>query len=382
MKPIHLGSVRGIPVVVHWGAGAIVLILAFALGSGAFPLLAPGYRTTAYVLAGAIAGVGLLGSVFVHETAHAVVALRYDVPVKSIRLWILGGVAHLEQEAPHPKAEARIAGIGPLTSVIVGIVVGLAATGWLFAGGDRLFGMMLAWLAGTNGLLALFNLLPGLPLDGGRLLHAFLWKRRGDRAAATTSAARAGSVVGGLLIVIGGIEIVLGNFGGLWTAFIGWFLVGAARQEGAAARVDSAFHEMSIGQLMSPLPVEVPDWTPVRHLLEAPELRGRERFLAVDFDGEPTAIVVVAELPTRLAARQDPVGGFGVRLRDLGLPAPTKVDAATPAAPAIRAMAGPLVVTRNGAPVGVVTRSDVARFVTLRGMGLRPDRTLAADAPA
>lgn len=382
MKPIRLGSVRGIPVVVHWGAGVIVLILAVALGSGAFPLLAPGYRSAAYVLAGAIAGVGLLGSVFVHESAHAMVALRYDVPVKSIRLWILGGVAHLEQEAPDPRAEARIAGVGPLTSAVVGVVLGVVATVWLLAGGDRLFGMMLAWLAGTNGLLAVFNLLPGLPLDGGRLLHAWLWKRRGDRAAATTSAARAGSVVGGLLIVIGGVEIVLGNFGGLWTAFIGWFLVGAARQEGAAARVDSAFREVSVGELMSPLPVEVPDWIPVGQLLEAPELRDRDRFLGVDFDGDPTAVVVVAELPTRIAARQDPVGGHAVRIRDLALPAPAQVDTATPAAAAVRSMAGPLIITREGVPVGVVLQSDVARYVTLRRMGFRRDRTVAADAPA
>jgi hypothetical protein len=187
-------------------------------------------------------------------------------------------------------------------------------------------------------------------------------------------------VLGFVLIVVGGIEVLLGgSVSGLWTAFIGWFLLGAARQEGDAARVESAFGDVTVDQLMAPLPTEVPDWVPVRQLLAAPELAGRARFLAVDFGGEPTAIAAVNELPSLMAARPEPDHDYGMRLRDLDLPVPVRVEVGTPAAVAIRKMIGPLLVTRQGRPVGVVLKSDLARFLTLRrSAGYRPEPPLAA----
>ena len=377
MEPRRFGAIRGIPIEVHAGAGVVVALLAIALAYGAFPVLAPGYAFVTYLAAGVIAGVALLASVLVHEAAHAVVAQRYGVPVASIRLWILGGIAHLEAEAPTPRAEAWIAGVGPLTSVLIALGVGAGAAGWLAIGWDPLVGMTLAWVAGSNALLALFNLLPGLPLDGGRLLHAALWKRRGDRASATATAATAGFTIGGLLVVVGVVEVGLGaNPAGLWTSFVGWFLVMAARREGAEARVESLIGSAPIDDLMGPAPTEVPDWLPVADVAAGAGKGSTERFLAVDFDGRPTAVAGVAELGRIAAGTPEPSHGLGVRLRDLGLPTPVKVEAGTPAAAALKVMRGPLLVTRAGAVVGVVTRVDVTRYLMTRkqrrGRTLRP----------
>src|SRR5690606_35761152 len=176
-----------------------------------------------------------------HELAHALTARRYGVEARRITLWLLGGVSELDTDAPTPRAEFLIAAAGPAASLVFG---GVAAVGTLlagFAGASPLIVVALTWLAGVNVLLAVFNLLPGAPLDGGRIVRAVMWRLRGDKDRAQIAANRAGVVVGILLAALGGLQILfLNNFGGLWLALIGWFLISAARAETTGVRLRRA----------------------------------------------------------------------------------------------------------------------------------------------
>jgi Zn-dependent protease len=372
MRNNQIGTFRGIPVRLNWGALAIATFFGLAVATGVLPALAPDASDTAYVLGGVIAGVGLLGSIFIHEAAHAVMALRYGIPVASITLWLLGGVAQLEKEAPSPGAEARIAGSGPVTSLAVAVVLLVTGFGMEIVDIAPVLSATLLWLGGLNALLGLFNLLPGAPLDGGRLLHAWLWKRRGSRARATAGASRAGQVLGIALAIVGLAQLFLGNIGGVWTAAIGWFLYAAAGQEAANGRLAETLADRATADIMAPLPETVADWAPVADLLERPEQQ--ERILAIDFGGSPTALVNYSEL-ARAAASHDPADS-NPRLRDLRLPELVSIPADSPASEVLRHQLSRFVVMADGTPVGVITRAEIDRAVFLHR---KDNRGLSVD---
>src|SRR3712207_571334 len=154
---------------------------------------------SAYAIAAVLAAVAFLASLLAHELAHALVARRNGVEVEGITLWLLGGVARLKGAARSPGAEFRIAGVGPLTSLVLGFVFLAAAMLARLADADALLVEVLDYLAGINMVLALFNLVPAAPLDGGRLLRALLWRRRGDPWSSAVTAARGGGVSGVVL---------------------------------------------------------------------------------------------------------------------------------------------------------------------------------------
>src|SRR2546428_8416079 len=172
-------------------------------------------------------------AIVVHELSHAAVAKARGLPVKSITLFALGGVAQIEKEASDPRTEFWMGIAGPITSAVIGaICLGLAvALGWNPSGKHQLpFAVMLGWLGIINVSLAIFNMIPGFPLDGGRVLRAIIWWITGEGARATRIAARVGQVIAFAFIIIGLFRFFNGaGFGGLWLTFIGWFLLDAAR---------------------------------------------------------------------------------------------------------------------------------------------------------
>ncbi|MDJ0954619.1 MAG: site-2 protease family protein [Acidimicrobiia bacterium] len=345
----------------HWGAVAVAAVLGLLVADGVLPQLVPGQADAAYLIAGVIAGAALLVSIFIHEASHAVVARRHGVDVSSITLWFLGGVAHLEDEAPNPRAEAQIAGAGPASSLAIAVVV--AAWGLAVSSvGLSLLAVTLYWVSGLNVILAVFNLLPGAPLDGGRLLHAWLWKRHGDRSRATVGAARAGRGVGLLVAAFGLFEVLTGNLGGLWTAMIGWFLYGAAGQEARSGRLSAVLSGRKIADVMAPIPPMIANWTSLRDLLGSQS--DHERIVGVDFGGTVTLVSSRAEI-ARAAARAVAGKQTPERLRDLPLPEPVEVDIAEPASAILRHPGRPIVVTQDSQPVGIVTSSDVERIVAV-----------------
>ena len=374
MNARQIGTFRGIPVKLHWGAVAIAAVLGLVVANSAFPQLAPGMSSSAYLIGGAIAGAGLLGSILVHEASHAVVAQRHGVEVSSITLWFLGGVAHLEDEAPSPRAEAQIAAAGPASSLAIAVV--LLSLGWVVTVADiaPLLSATLVWIGGLNAVLAIFNLLPGAPLDGGRLLHAWLWKRSGDRTRATAGASKAGRAVGILVAVIGAAEFLAGNPGGLWTAFIGWFLYSVAGQEARTGRLAEVLRGRSLAEVMSPLPPSIANWSMLRDVVAAET--GDDRIMAVDFGGSVTALTSRPAVmkAAALAARRNVAPE---RLRDLPFPEPTRLEEDEPASAILRHPGRPILVTRDSSPVGIVTAVEIDRMVAMHHLA-RNDENLAA----
>lgn len=245
MRPsLRLGTIAGIPVGLHWSIGLIGALLTVSLAGTILPVTAPGYAGAAYLVA-AVATTGLfLASIVAHELGHSVVAENNGVGVQGITLFALGGVATLENEPRTPGVAARIALAGPAVSLAIGVGSLVAATAAAFLGASPLAVAGLGWLGIVNLFLAGFNLLPALPLDGGRVLQAALWKRQGDRHRATISSATVGRYIGWGLVLLGIWQLGQGG-AGLWTAFIGWFVVATARAEEYRARFEQQRQQSS-----------------------------------------------------------------------------------------------------------------------------------------
>ncbi|MEU5567793.1 site-2 protease family protein [Micromonospora musae] len=251
----RLGRVAGVPVGVNWSVLVIFALIWWGLAASQFPRSYPDRPVILYVLAGLVAAVVFFVGLLAHEVSHAIVAKRNGLDVGGITLWLFGGVAELHGEAKDPGAELRIAGIGPLVSFCIGVVFGAFAIILAQVGYRGLALGVLAWLAGINILLAVFNVLPAAPLDGGRLLRAGVWRWTGDRTKATIVAARAGWALGALLIALGIWQFLAGvGFGGLWLALIGWFLIGAAAMEERQARMGSALQGVRVSDVMTAQP--------------------------------------------------------------------------------------------------------------------------------
>ena len=245
---IRIGRILGVPVGVHWSLLGIGLLLTLTMATTNLPLAHPGHDSWVYWAVGGATTAAFFATVLAHEIGHAVAARRYGVGVEGIDLWILGGVARLSDEAPTPRAEWRIAAAGPLVSV--GLTVGLGAVAFALhnAGAPSLITASCAWLAVVNGVLAIFNLLPAAPLDGGRILAAIVWRHTGDRLRAVDRASQAGQFLGWLMMAAGAIWFLRGG-GSVVTPLLGWFLVTAARQDAMAARARASLAGVTVADL-------------------------------------------------------------------------------------------------------------------------------------
>ena len=253
----RLGRIVGVRVGVNWTVLVVFTLLAYGLGAERLPQSYKGLHPVAYVLGGLFTAAAFLASLLVHELAHAIVARRNGLTVEGITLWLLGGVARFEGEPDSPGAELRIAGSGPLVSLLLGVVLAAVSAVLLIADMNGMVAGCLAWLAAINVVLALFNVIPAAPLDGGRLVHALLWRLSGDRTKATLRAAQAGRAFGWATMVAG-FYMALWNFSGLWLILIGWFLIAAAGLEARQARALTRLGGITIGRIMTPDPFTVP----------------------------------------------------------------------------------------------------------------------------
>jgi Zn-dependent protease len=262
---IRLGRIAGVRIGLNWTLLAMVALVAGGLASNRFAVDAPGYSTSAYAVAGAVTAVVLLFGVLLHELGHAIVAHRVGLQVDGITLSWMGGVTRIEGDAHSPGAEFAVAGVGPLVSVAFGGLLWLVRVLLMGAGAGRLAGSALAWLAAINLVLAVFNLLPAAPLDGGRVLHAIVWGITRDRWRATRVAATAGVALGSLMMA-GGFLILLRTrdaLNGFFISFIGWWILGSARAERDQGRVRQSLEGTPISEFMRPVGA-APGWITVR----------------------------------------------------------------------------------------------------------------------
>jgi len=224
---ISFGRAFGIPLKLHYSWFIVFVLVVWSLAVGYFPAAYPHWDLVTSILASVITSLLFFGSVMAHELMHSIVARRAGIPIHSITLFLFGGVSQMAEEPRQPQVELRIAVAGPLTSLALG---GTFLAIWFWSAGIPEFVMAICfWLGWINIVLAGFNLIPGFPLDGGRVLRSLLWWRSGDLRRATRVASNAGRGIGYLFIVLGIALIFTGNLiNGLWLAFIGWFLENAA----------------------------------------------------------------------------------------------------------------------------------------------------------
>ncbi len=295
---IRLGRILGIPVAIDWTLLVIAGLLTVSLAGDRYPMEFPGEPVGSYWVVGIVTAAVFFASVLAHELAHSVVARRHGIRVDGITLWMLGGMARLDGEARSPRAEFVIAAVGPGTSLVLAGVFGLGATAISALGGPGLLGSALGWLALINAILAVFNLMPAAPLDGGRILASVLWSIHGNRDRATATAAQVGVGFGWVLVALGAVSWIVGlGFGGLWTALIGWFVISAARAEREFARSRLAFGDARVGDVMTPNPQKARGWLTVDEFLRDDAPRLHDRVVAVErYDGGIAGLANVEQL--------------------------------------------------------------------------------------
>jgi Zn-dependent protease len=362
-------SIGGFRVGFDWSVLIVLGLVAWSLASQVLPAASPGHSSQAYWIA-ALSAAGLfLGSLVMHELSHAIAARRLaGVEVQDITFWLFGGVARIRGELPSPRLQFLVAGIGPLTSLALGgVFLGMAVLLAQLGAGGLVAGTVL-WLAIINGTLALFNLIPGSPLDGGRILHAILWRLRGDRDRSALAAARVGQGFGLALIALGVLGFLLaGNAGGLWTSLVGWFVFGAARGEGQVAALRIGLGDSRARDVMRTQPLVGPAWFTVeafvqRFASQYPDVA----FPVQEFDGRLSGLVTLDAL-----RRVPPERRAVLRVGQIALPLERVVTVA-PDASAVE-VASRLAATRQGLAlvldegrlVGVVSPTDLSRAIAL-----------------
>jgi Zn-dependent protease/CBS domain-containing protein len=291
---LSLGRILGIPIRLHISWFLIAALITWSLAAGYFPQTNPGWSTLTYLIVGAVASLLFFASVLLHELGHSVLALREGVPVKSITLFIFGGVAQIGREPPTAGAEFRISIAGPLTSLgLAAIFGGLGAVLTEYA----VVAAPLAYLGSINLLLAAFNMIPGFPLDGGRVLRAALWQFGGGYQNATRWAARAGQVVAFGFIGFGVLQFFLGGLtNGLWLAFIGWYLNNAARASYQQVALQDMLSGLKARNVMIEQCAPVSSDVRLDRLVEDHVLKNDQRCFFVSDSDDPQGVITLEDV--------------------------------------------------------------------------------------
>ena len=363
---VTIFKVRGIEVRLHWTLVLVFLLVAWSLAGGYLPLEYPGMGPATRWAVGLVTSVLFFASILLHELGHARAAAREGTPVRSITLFIFGGVAEIGESAKSPGAEFRVAVGGPL--VTLALVVLFSVLDRLFAG-VPVVDAPARWLARINLALLLFNLIPGFPLDGGRVLRAAVWQLTGSEERGWQAAFASGQIFAFALVGWGIWSVVQGDVGnGLWFALIGWFLQNAAASERASATLSRQLAGTTVAQAMG-LTVEptIPSRTSVHEAVEEQVLaRGQGVFLVVD-GGVPQGVVTLRDLTAVPREQWDatPVAEVMTPWARLRRVAPgTDLMAALHLMDAGRY--GQLPVVEGDRVVGLLTREEVLHFLRLR----------------
>ncbi len=368
-----IARIRGIPIGAHYTWAIAVVLITWSLAAGYFPSEYPGWSREVYWLVGAAAALLLFISVLVHELCHSIVAQARGLTVKSITLFIFGGVSNIAHDSEDPQDEFLVAVVGPLSSLALAGLFWLGVQLW--PNDTSPFGALLYYLTTVNLMLALFNILPGFPLDGGRVLRAILWGATHSMVRGTTIASVVGQVVAFLFIGYGIWQIFIeGSFlSGIWIGFIGWFLNSAAEATRRQVQVQEGFRGIKVASVMTPDPPVVSPALPVRDLVDEYILRRGARALPVAQDGRIVGLVSLSDVKQLPEPEwsQSSVGAIMARppLRTIGPDASVTRALERLVEDDVNQL---LVVDKDGTLLGILTRGDVMRFMQMRGeLGLR-----------
>lgn len=292
---LGIGRIRGIDIRVHWSWLLILAFLTWSLATGLFREANPHWTPVQAWLAAVTSSLLFFASILLHELAHSFVALRAGIPVPSITLFVFGGVSAMGAEMTSAGDEFRVAIAGPLTSwLLAAVFAGL----WLVLG-EQSFGIAFGYLALVNFALGAFNLLPGFPLDGGRVFRSIVWQRTGDLTRATKTAANGGTVIAITMIVFGVVStFAFGVDSGLWYVLVGLFLNGATRASYEQTLVERAISHVRVQDVTRTSPPEpVPASTTLQRLVDGYVLAtGKRAYYVATAEGRVAGRITVTDI--------------------------------------------------------------------------------------
>lgn len=356
--------VRGIPIRVHLSWLAIVGLITWSLSIGYFPQLVPGLSPATHWLQGFAAALLLFVSVLLHELSHALTARRYGIPVSGITLHVFGGVSQLTREPERPGIELAVAIVGPLTSLGLAVVLAVVEA---VTSLPAVIDAVVHYLVLVNTIVGVFNLAPGFPLDGGRLLRAALWKAKGDLVWATQTASRVGGAFAMVLIVVGAFRAIAGQFlGGLWLVLIGFFLRQGAEGSYQQVRLERILRPLTVRDGMTRAPIAIPADLPAAQAVDEFFWRHHVSSFPV-LDGERVVGILALD-----RVKEVPRARWGeVTVRDLMAPR-TEALTAAPGDSLWQAFGklsqnglGRLAVLEDGRLVGYLSIRDVAHLLAV-----------------
>src|SRR4030042_612274 len=360
-KRIRLFKLFGFEVGIDWSWIILAILIAWSLSVGLFPFRFKNLSAETYWLMGIVGALGLFFSIIFHEMCHSLVARKYGMTMKGITLFIFGGVAEMGEEPPSPKAEFMMAIVGPISSIAIGIVFyGIYFVGRQNGWSEPINGVV-QYLAFINGLLALFNLVPAFPLDGGRVLRSILWGWKKNLRWATRISSQIGSGFGILLIILGIFQFFSGNFiGGMWWFFIGMFLRGAAKMSYQQLLIRKSLEGETVRRFMKSDPITVSPSISIRQLVE--EYIYKYHFKLFPVVQESTQLVgcvttrEVKEIPQE-EWRQKTVGEIAVKCSSENT-IPPETDAVEALSVMNRTDSSRLLVTEGNRLMGVISLKD------------------------
>jgi Zn-dependent protease/CBS domain-containing protein len=359
---LRIGRIAGIDIAIHYTWLLIFILITWSLAAGYFPEQYKGWEVWLYWVTAAVAAFLLFFSVLFHELAHSLVAKSQGLPVKSITLFLLGGISNLEKEPEKPGLEFTIAIVGPLSSVLLAFIfkavdfLGYATLGPVKAVVDYMFTL--------NVLLAAFNVLPGFPLDGGRVLRAIIWGATNDLKKATNIATIVGQVFGWIFIIGGVVMALAGDFmGGIWLVLIGWFLNGAAEASRRELELRSMWLNVRVASVMNDRPETVEPSAPVSLLVNDVYIKRGLRVTPVVHEDSLQGIVTIADIK-KVSPSDWPTTSVGKIMTGLPLKTVRPEDSMSTA---VQIMAengfDQLPVVAGDRLVGMLSRADIIRYV-------------------
>ena len=359
-----IASVMGIPIRVHFSWLIIFGLIAWSLSVAYFPRVAPDLSELSYWAGGLVAALLLFLSVAFHELSHSLVARKYRLVISDITLFIFGGVSQMKGEPPTPKAEREIAFAGPLSSFFLSLLFFLA----YYAAEGPVTRALFSYLARLNLVLGAFNLIPGFPMDGGRVLRAYLWNRSGDFYSATRKASRYGQNISLFFIVFGLFSLFAGFPGAIWLMLIGWFLHTAAQSSYRQANLQETLGGIKVKDIMVRDIVTIPSRLSLDAVVNEYFLRYGYGGFPVMNDGEFLGFVTLKEIKNVPKAEW-----HNVPVSDVVVPHSRKWEVSKDdnAMKALELMInedkGRLAVTEKEKVIGLITRNGIAGYIQIMG---------------
>ena len=362
---IRIGQIIGIPIELNVSWFLIFGLLTWSLATGLLPQEYPELSGTWHWLLGAVTSFLFFGSVLAHELGHSVLALRNNVPVRKITLFIFGGLAQIEKEPPTPGAEFRIAIAGPLTSLGLAAIFGSL---WLMDQAIPYLAAPSIWLARINLILAIFNMIPGFPLDGGRVLRAVIWQWSGSYSQATRIAASVGQLAAFGFIGFGLIEMFLGRFiDGLWLVLIGTFLNNAASSSATISKLQEALQGVTVSDLISRNTSTVYGLTTLQRLVDEHMLSRGQPYVLVGEGGDLRGVLTLQDITT-LPARKWPFTTAAEAMSPVSqlVSIPSQKELWQTLQFMERKGISKVAVEENGETIGVLTQEQIQQYLQMR----------------